>query len=513
MQRNLVVLAALAASLGLFAWILTRPPTQDSGAASRVAPEVDAEAPETADLARPAATGAETRVAPEAPAAIEEPGPSPEEAPEAEPAAAYEPDATRPLAVLVVDPDGAPVAGAEVKIIGLRSESSSGSWYGYRGEAPSTTTDANGRATLDRWVWVNQDGRVRAVDLVVEHPEFVPFRESSFPLDQEVVTLERGATVVVTGWHGDPSNVVRDVRISADRGASLGRDAWSELPDGRLSTSRLQPGGHLLLITYEHPELGTLVSEPHEFTVGEVGWETLHLELLGPFRLVGELDPDVPRPVVNGRVRAVMRTASFAGPDAVLAMEKDVDVAADGTFVVEGVRPGDGFVVALCEGWTSERLPPTTLRDAGIHLGGEVTEQRKREALAEAEPWTWTYPRLDLPQESTPFVVPMVETGTVDVTIAGPDGAPLPGATAYLSPNYRVRSIGSSIFPFRDWQAVADADGVARITDIPPTDSLWVSAGASGMQMSAEDRETTPSVAIEPGGTATIRIQLERKTR
>ncbi|MEM6569712.1 MAG: carboxypeptidase-like regulatory domain-containing protein [Planctomycetota bacterium] len=517
MNRTLAVLAALAAALGLLAWMLTRPPAGDDTGAARVATETADGVRENADLVRPEPRDAETRVASTAPAVQAEPEPAaapepPAPAPE-EPRPEYEPDAKEPLSILVVDPDQAPVAGAKVEIIGLRSESSSGSWYGYRGDTPVATTDANGRATLDRWVWVNQDGRVRAVDLVVEHPEFVPFRDSSFPLDSEVVPLERGATVVVTGWHGDPSNVIQDVRISADRGASLGRDAWVQLPDGRLSTSRLKPGPHLVLITYEDEDLGTLVSDPHEFEVGEVGWETLHLELLGPFRLIGELDPDVPRPVVNGKVRAVLRTASYAGPDAVLALEKDADVAADGSFVVEGVRPGDCFVVALCEGWTSERLPPTSLRDAGIYLGEEVTEERKQKALAEAEPWTWTYPRVALPQESPPFVVPMVETGTLEVTIVGPNGAPLRGAMVHLSPNYRVRYIGSSIFPFREWSAETDLDGIARLADIPPDEDLWVSAGAEGMQMTAEDRETTPSVEIVPGETATIRIQLEAKPR
>ncbi|MEM9799078.1 MAG: hypothetical protein AAGA20_02065 [Planctomycetota bacterium] len=390
------------------------------------------------------------------------------------------------LKLKVIDPDGAAVEGAVVSISGMRSSAQPGAWISYyRGTPPKGTTDANGEVSLEHVVWVDQDGLVSGVDLNVEHPDFVPFRNSSFQLDTKVVELQRGATVVVTGWHGDPSNTITDIQIQLDQRASLGMSAWKPQPDGRLSTSRLTPGLHLLAIAYEDEELGTLRSAPHQFTLGTVGWETIHLELLDPMRLEGELDPRVPRPVEDGFVRIVIRSGGLEGVP-VLTRTLDVEVESDGSFVVEDVRPGQAFIVAIAGGWASAKLPHPT------------------------DPDDTVFPTVDLPQDVTPFVVPMVETGRLEVTVLGPDGEPAE-ATVFANPNYRVRGVGSSIVPGRDWAAATNDEGVATFPDVPANEGMPMGVSAPGLQLPEEDRIEGLSVSVKSGETATLEIRMEKE--
>ena len=72
-----------------------------------------------------------------------------------------------------------------------------------------------------------------------------------------------------------------------------------------------------------------------------------------------------------------------------------------------------------------------------------------------------------------------------------------------------MRSVGSWIYPWREWESTTGPDGVARIEDLPPKDVLWFGASAEGLRMTAEDRDDTPELAIPSGGTASGVIRLE----
>ena len=77
-------------------------------------------------------------------------------------------------------------------------------------------SDAQGRARIEYVRWVDIDGRTIEVDLEVTHPEFAPFRDSSFAIGagQHPVVLQRGATVVVSGWTGSPRQALTDLRLN-----------------------------------------------------------------------------------------------------------------------------------------------------------------------------------------------------------------------------------------------------------------------------------------------------------
>jgi len=414
-----------------------------------------------------------------------------------------------PISIKVLDDTDTPVAGATVTIWAMRREDAGGH-YLYRGEQPFGETDREGVVELDHWQWVTIDGRTGEVTLRVTHPDFVTFSgDVTIGPGQHVVHLERGATVVVTGWHGVPSNVILDLKLRVDREAKLGSDAWGPLEDGRLSTTQISPGTHWIVASHEHPELGLLSSAATRFEVGDVGWETLHLELHGPIDFVGRLDSSVPRPVADGHVMLVLRSGGLLANEPVLSQSFEAMVESDGSFVIAGLRPGDGQVFALCRGWSSTKTLADDPLQIGIQLGETASAEERRRQVEDAGDRAYILQRAEVPQVDTPYVVQMEPTGALEVTVLSPGGTAVEGASVRTGPNVRVMGVGSWIHPWRDWSATTGPDGVARIEDLPPTHGLWFVASADGLRMTAEDRAETPAADIPSGHTASSEIHLE----
>jgi len=418
-------------------------------------------------------------------------------------------DARSPLALRVVDRAGVGVAEAEVRIHGLRSTTDPGSLYRYRGDEPVGRTDTDGRVTLEHWDWVNVDGRTRAVDVRVLHAEFAPFRDSAFRIDEgeREIVLTRGSTVVVSAWIGTPSARVAPITVQVDRRARLADDAWTENQDGSLQTSRLEPGEHLLRVRYESEEHGVCFSAIEPFTLAENDWHALHLELVPAEPFVGELDPAVPRPVRDAHVQICVRGGERGG--ASLSRRFEAVVAADGTFTVEGLPRGDAQLIALATGWVSQRVRPTTLAEAGISSGTEPTSEQTRALLERVDPDRFIPQVVRIPQDAAPYVVPMEPAAIVELRAVTTDGAPLEGVGASLSPNVCYLDGACSGFPWRDWRAETDADGRARIVDVPPG-RHFASAGGSGWRPILVDDSRWARPTARSGETTTLEIVLER---
>ena len=221
-------LLGLAVLLGLF-FLGSRPAREGAVRARSEAPEPErtphADLAATAADERRATPGTEAGAA-AVPAAPEIPTAAPATEPASEPVAA---DLRRKdtLDLRVVDARGVGVAEAEVRLRGMRSSASPGSWYPYRGEEPSGKTDRDGRLRLQHWTFVDQDGRTTDVDLFVSHPEYAPLRDDAFvvgPGEHEVVLL-RGSTLVVSAWIGTAEQRVAPIAVQLDRDSLLASDA------------------------------------------------------------------------------------------------------------------------------------------------------------------------------------------------------------------------------------------------------------------------------------------------
>ncbi len=522
-RLTVLVLAAIAlAALGAGLWF--RLQERDSTAAAPAAGRAQREPAPRAELA--ALPDASPGRSAEAAASV--PSATPAVPPAAEPQAAPvqpepEPekpdlDATRPFRVLVVNQEGVGIADAVVRIQGLRSTASPGSEYIYRGgDDPTATTDVDGRAKLAHWVWVDADGRTCGVDLTVEHPAYVPFRDASVDLKAEseqepyVVTLARGSTVVVSGWLGAPENRLRGIEVRTDAESGLSSADWERRPDGSLSTSQLSPGAHLLRVMHTSADHGLLFSDILSFELALGDWQAFDLELHPAEVLAGRLDDDVPRPVRDGHVQLCLHQGGVKGGEPGLDSEHEAAVAPDGSFRLEGLPRGSGQVIALCDGWCSKRTRPDTLEQAGMSFSTEPSFEEIEDALRGLGEDAHIPQRVSVPPETLPFVIEMEAAASLRIRVETPEGAPLERALAGASPNVHYYGVGSTIVPWREWYGPTDETGTVLIRDLPPEAKLWVFADHERYEMKAEDRVHNIALAVRSGETAELTITLQPK--
>lgn len=503
-----VLILLVLATLGFVMWRLNPVTAGSAEPASVDRPAERVEAVEVAD-----ADPREARsVAPEAVAA---PTSSVSEFAEPSSVVPEEPDleAKTPLEFVVVDPDEHRVFDAEIRILGMRSEKDSTSWYPFRGNAAVARTDRQGRAKLDVWTWVDVDGRTSAVDLWVTHAEFAPFRDGSFRLapGEQRIVLERGAVVSVRAWHGSPNQVVDDIAITLEHETALEADAWTRESDGRMVTLRIPPGEHVLRVRSRVTEPGStaLHSDAEFFTVRPNERVDLSVELRAAAEWSGKLDDSVPRPIVNGRVLLTLvdhfGTGASSGG---LSHWFEAEVRADGSFTVRDLPPGRGYVFALCRGHVSRPVRAATLADAGITLPPGASPEDEALVWKDFGDHTLRLQRAEVPTPS-PFTIAMEATGTVEITVKNLDGTPFPNAEVAASPDFMIPDIGSSLVPWREWHTKTDEFGVARFEDVPPDSSLWLGSSAEGYQMNATDRDRPPHVAVVSNEIARRTIVLE----
>jgi len=506
-SRIWILSVALLALVALAMWFL-RP--DQSASASRPVPKAaahEAEELESVDLAR----AADQRAAVEA----EAPKTSPIE-PATAAQTAIQPEkadlaARDQLIVKVVDERQTPICDAAVTVRGLRKEGDEGSWYSRRDEAAAVHTERDGRAVLPYERWTDIDAKTVRVDLVVEHPDFIPFNESSFVLSpgEHVIVLKQGSMVWVTAWHGSRERVVSEISIAVEWEAQLGQDGWVREPNGSWSTTKLAAGPHWITVTHSSSELGALASDFTPFELAEYGRVDLELELKSLAALRGRLDDAVPRPIVDGHVWVNLHASQgHLG----LSSDHEATIAADGTFEIPGLRQASGQLIALCDGWVSKQVPPRTLDESRFHAGSDASPEALAAALARAQAEDRIAQPVDV-RAGEVVVVQMERAGELEVHVADESGTALEGVHVSTSPNVYWNGVGSSIVPWRSWDATTDGHGIARIANLPVDDSLWFGAESATHQMRKDDRDTIPSAVIESGKTTRAELVLEKITK
>jgi len=253
-----------------------------------------------------------------------------------------------------------------------------------------------------------------------------------------VLQLEFGSVLIVSGYIGDPNNVVFDIEPRLSANAMVGYKDWEPLRDGRLSTNRTQPGEHTLYLEYTDPDGVAYFSELETVVIEAGGRRELALELEPAWTLRGRLASNVPRPVLEGEV---MVNQLFVGDERSGAHRTQrAKIEADGTFVLSNLPPGKGEIIGLCDGWASRTEPGT----------------RPHQIILQ---------QFEAGDED--FVLEMDQTADFTLEILGPGGEPLPGAELSCWPNVRWSNSVAQIFLERTFTARADSSGVARLTGLP----------------------------------------------
>lgn len=511
-RRGVWIVAVVAAlALGvLVVWLANADRDTSANAASAAAAGRESHAPKPVSSAAPDA--------PLARAAVDTSTPSIDTELARGPDAATPPNATPPepevadlaardeLVLRAVDERQRPILDATVSINGLRKQGDEGSWYSRRDDVVPVRTDHEGRARVPYERWTDGDAKTVRVDLLVEHPEFISFNDDSFVLapGEHVITLTQGSIVWVTVRHR--GRVVPDARLAVEWQAQLGNDAWRREPDGRISTTRLAPGTHWITATFADATLGSLASDFTAFELAANSQLDLELELREPATLRGKLDDAVPRPIVDGHVWINLHENRDGSG---LSSDHEAPVAPDGTFEIRGLRRARGQVIASCDGWTSKLVPPRSLDEILSRPAPSATDEELARFLERARADERHAQSIDVAAGEL-VVIEMEPASELEVRVVDEHGASLAGVTVSAWPNVRWRGVGSTIFPWRDWNAVTDERGLARISNLPPDEDLWFGASSPTHQLTKPHRDRSPNTKLESGKTTRYELALER---
>lgn len=393
-------------------------------------------------------------------------------------------EARVPVAIRVLDLSGKPVPGAQVSIRSLRSAKHPTRFQSYRGEKPSALTDASGRALLACWEWADAESRTLRIDLSVEHPDFRPFRDSTFPLAREErsVVLRRGTVVLLAARLGPDGDPAHELEIRVDEQAQLTPQSWFRQQDGRWLTERLDAGPHLVWVEHYSAVHGRCFSEILAFELADGERKELSVVLHPAERLAGTLDPRVPRPVEEGSVRLWLHRAGSSAGAPSIQRSFDVPIAPDGSFRFTDLPRGEGRTFALCRGWTTQ---PRT------------SESGARELQA-----------VRIPHDASPLVLAMERCAALELELRRADSSAVAGAIVTLRPMLFPPASEPALVPWRAWRFESDASGIASVTDLPSVGQLTVLVQHPELALSAEDSARDLAAMLRPGEPVRLRLVL-----
>lgn len=360
----------------------------------------------------------------------------------------WDPEAQDWALVRVVNARKHPVPGASVEFWALRSDE--GPHLLWPGTKPVGKTDAEGRLRLPYFVWTAEKLKTTEVSVKVKHLTYVTATAKlRVGPGEQVLVLERGGLLEVSGWIDDKYQVVYDVTPRLERGARLVPGDWMRPEGQRPSTHQVAEGYHSIYLRHARPD-GEYFSDVTTFQQERGGATTLHLQLHRARKLRGRLSENVPRPVRGGWVRINLWDQGNRRLN--IDRKLEVPIQADGTFAFPSVPIGRGGILAIAQGWVSRKVP-------------------EPDSAGPGEAPTLRLQRVDAREDTTDFELQMEKTARFVLTAVNADGAPVPGATLTLWPNVRWGSGGAEmIMPGDHYSAKTDAQGRAVVENLPPED-------------------------------------------
>ncbi len=372
----------------------------------------------------------------------------------------WDPEARGVMLLRVVDDLGNPIADARISAWAMRSVHQPGTHMLWRGEPEVGRTDGAGRCELPYWTWAVPESKTAKITLSVSHPHFATLDG----LDLEVgegeheIVLERGTLLSVSGWIDDPAERIFEVDVHAYcPGGWLQDEGWQRAAGRPPSTLQAPPGPVTLWIDAERHGK-RLASAPHTALLAKGAPEHIHLQLRPMPGLRGRIDRSVPRPIRDGL--AIVHVTHSSGAFDLTATQRQVEIAADGTFDFGVLPPGLAEVIALCDGYRSpwEHPEGEPMTDAGM----------EREDLP---PWVArsfnVWADLRSVEGNAEIEVPMLETATCVVRVEDQDGAPLADASVTFFPNARFATGAQLFFGHERYAGQTGADGRATVAGLP----------------------------------------------
>ena len=336
---------------------------------------------------------------------------------------------------------------------------------------------------------------VNKIDFTCTHPDFVTGRVEFDPATGNAEhVLVKGCRTTFSCVDENGKSISKFGLVIASDGSSA---AW-RLTDGELRSGGVPDGNWQTMLVAPREDGLHLFSGvlPARYAKGK-DFTIRNAKLRPGMRLSGQLSANVPRPVANGKVIAwclPKPSGEVHGREnPSLGWWDETTIADDGTFDFPSLpRGGTVQLIAICNGWLISG-------NENIFTIGKLIETSEEE-LAD--------------NHVADVELPMLETGSVEVEVLGPDGKPLVGATVSTCPNQKLHLNGSTMvgacyrtiaqvesqisgrelkWSMRDqadarYDGKTDAQGKYTLTDIPlkRNESLYITADNLRMKMEKE---------------------------
>lgn len=437
------------------------------------------------------------------------------------------------LEVHVVDPNGTPVPGAQVRPTGFRTKverASHWSWVEqYHGKQPTIATNEKGVATFKIPKYVHEKLEIGEVTWIVDHNNFVVGYADKSVDKRAKIALKDGYRIAATAVDDDGEPIAKDVyAVVSGYRWSIGPE-WRTTKTGMLLSRVFGHERSKMRIVHLPKDKPARFSKPLVVTKPDGGRRIVlkDIKLEAGTRVEGKLDDNVSRPVKNGRVVAYISSGAKDEERQQLWNWNDVvEIQADGNFVFASLPRGDVVqMIAICDGWLSKN--PTmkellTLAPWG-QRGPSTTFKMPQLAALDANKVT---PTLAMEKEAI-----------CRVSVVKPDGKPLAGAKVLMWPNHIWLRGGSTIcasgFRTADllrhpdyhsdfWKklieergerfsAATNDEGIAVIRNLPALTSVGIGASHDDYQQPIAGRDRSTDVNLVVGETTELVIKMQEK--
>jgi hypothetical protein len=446
------------------------------------------------------------------------------------------------IRVKVLDPDGNPVEGAEVRPTGLRSRVEPGAhcrWVEkFHGPVQRVKTNAQGIAELSYPKFVTEKLETGQVTWLVDHEDHVLFYEDR-SVDDELaqIKLKDGYRIATTAVNAETKAVIRTELYASVAGAW--NSEW-QVRKGGVLTSRVFDRTQAAMRVVHLPKDGTALFSDLIRVNPDEGQRRVFLRdvnLKQGTAVRGMLDKTVPRPVKNGYVNVEIvvpglphaDSESWDGLGEAWEWSASTKVEADGSFRFDSLPTGDvAQMVAVCNGWVSKLPDDPDLKE-------------KFPALVKRAPTPGIrWPQLfKLSGRVISPVLRMEQTATCEVTVLDPTGKPLPDAMVVAWPNQIFfasgagilgKNIGSAfllrkvregadveqIFSERDSASIyfrkTNTRGIALLKNLPWPDSDGVAVTHDRFEQPIDGlNRRAQTVTLKPGEMTRLTIKLQPK--
>lgn len=421
--------------------------------------------------------------------------------------------------IKVVDEESNPIAGAMITPDGLRTKVDPSGHYGWKkelhGELRIVTTDSQGLAEVAYPKYVTEKLLTGAISFRCSHPEFCTIRPTNYPVDGSAspIILQKGAILRVCGYIGNKSNRISYIHAQlSDSLLIVDSNSWLQTGDGWLQSRQIPAGLHYLRIVH-FPSSGPFYfSDIVSFEAEKNKVRDFFLELKPGVRVEGRVNNSVPRPVVDGKIVALVGPSEPIKADSSIIWNSWCPIDPDGSFRLEWLPKGQMELAGICDGFVS-KSPPLP--------AAQFRSLVKPQMFALTEPTV----KVELLMESA---------ATCEVTVVNEVNELINSANVSFWPNILWGFGGTSIFPgplFRTedlirtgalpkwsrggYSAKTDARGVAVVRNLPGFKQNFAVSHAC-YELPAKTvygtiRRRSADVTLAGGYTTKIRVIMQKK--